>query len=155
MYSLQISDELTKDIKSSIAVFMERGMTLDEALEFFLDSRYLHCLRVDLEDSILMEIWVCCRRFGNGLRTDEEGSYYMNERDNIIEWLMDDTGKSKGYLYNQIYRLRNKGFIQTEVKTVNDKRLTLLSLTVQGMGVIDSFLNQIRGVYEGSTTTIT
>jgi len=58
-----------------------------------------------------------------------------------------DENKSKGYLYNEIYRLRNSGYLLTEIKVRNHKRVTLLSLSDRGLEVIRVMLNQIKNAY--------
>jgi len=149
MNSLLITDELERDIKSTIEVFTKRGMSLYQALKLYLSSRFdMQYFKLDLEDEILLSVWDSC----NLEPFEEEGlTYYHNERDSIIQNLMDEN-KSKGYLYNEIYRLRNSGYLLTEIKVRNHKRVTLLSLSDRGLEVIRVMLNQIKNAYEKPLT---
>jgi len=55
MNSLLITDELERDIKSTIEVFTKRGMSLYQALKLYLSSRFdMQYFKLDLEDEILL-----------------------------------------------------------------------------------------------------
>lgn len=118
--------------------FLERGFSWEDALRFFFDDYPFP----NLEDYILILVYF---REKEKPEKFEDGYIFIpNEREVIIDLIVERYEKSRKYIYNLIYELRHNGFLKTKVITRERKRYTLLYLTEEGRGRVEQIFENIK-----------
>ena len=146
--------ELKTDLNYAIPKFIEQGYSKREALLRFLESRHdLGTIRLDMFHSIVLEVYIHSEMGDKGYMKDEEGGYYANDRNWIAKSVSDDLDKSEAYVYNQIYKLRNEGYLDTRVTVLDRKRVTLVTLTPLGLTFIESMIEGLDSLLQETITT--
>jgi len=140
---------LKTDLAYAIPKFIEQGYSKREALLRFLESRHhLGQIRLDMFHCILLEVFTHSEMGNKGFMQDAEGSYYANDRNWIAKEVADKLGKSEAYVYNQIYKLRNEGYLDTKVIVLDRRHVTIVILTPFGLTFIESMIKHLDSLLQ-------